>query len=158
MGRRRGGRGTLSRSAPRVLLGASAVGLWAFAVMPIGPTSAVAAASVTPVLSAVATPAELTLGGATTVTGTLAEAGNAVPGAVVALQADSYPFRGYATITRQRTAADGSFSFSGIGPDRNTRLRVVLEGATATAQAPVGPGNLGPYSFAAIRTHETRLT
>jgi len=74
-----------------------------------------------------------------TVAGTLVEAENPVPAAVVALQADSYPFRGYATIARQATAVDGSFSFTGIRPDRNTRLRVVLGGSTAAApaQAPV---------------------
>ncbi len=99
---------------------------------------AAVAAPVTPVLSATATPAELTLGGAVTVTGTLVEAGNALPSMLVALQADSYPFRGYATIARQATAANGSFSFTGIRPDRNTRLRVVLERPTAAtpSQAP----------------------
>ncbi len=109
--------------------------LGAFALMLVGPASAVVAAPVTPVLSAAATPAELTLGAEMTVAGALVEAGNAVPAAVVALQADSYPFRGYATIARQRTAEDGSFSFTGLRPDRNMRVRVVLEGASAAAPA-----------------------
>ncbi|MCW3018074.1 MAG: hypothetical protein JWN10_382 [Solirubrobacterales bacterium] len=105
----------------------------------IGPAGAAPAAPVAPVLSASVAPDELTLGAAVAVTGTLVEAGNAMPAAVAALQADSYPFRGYATVARQRTAADGSFSFTGIRPDRNTRLRVVLERPTVAvpAQAPV---------------------
>ena len=120
----------------RALLGAGAASLGAVAATLIGPASAVPAASAAaPVLSATATPAELTLGATLTVSGTLLQAGEALPSATVSLQADSYPFRGYATIARQRTAADGSFSFAGMRPDRNTRLRVVLEGAGAAVPA-----------------------
>lgn len=147
MGSQRGGLRTSQWSVLEALLGAGAAALGAFVLTLLSPASA-APAAVTPVLSAVATPAELTLGAAMTVTGTLVEAGNAVPAAVVALQADSYPFRGYATVTRQRTAADGSFSFTGLAPDRNTRLRVVLEGSTAAV--PVGEPTVGSRQLTVI--------
>jgi hypothetical protein len=99
--------------------------------------SSASAAPVTPVLSATVTPAELVYGAALTVAGTVAT-GTAVSAATVELQADPYPFRGYVTIARRRTGPDGSFSFAGVRPDRDVRLRVLLEGAsiTATPQAP----------------------
>ncbi len=102
------------------------------------PPVAPAAPAAAPALSAAVTPAELTYGATLTVTGALDAAGTAAPVATVELQADPYPFRGYVTIARQQTGPDGSFSFAGIRPDRNVRLRVLLEGAsiTATPQAP----------------------
>ncbi|MGO9319947.1 MAG: serine hydrolase [Solirubrobacteraceae bacterium] len=114
----------------------------ALALTLLGAASVVPSAPAAPVLSATVTPGELTYGAALTVTGTLEEAGNAVPGAPVVLQADPYPFRGYATIARQPTGPGGSFSFTGIRPDRNVRLRVVLEGSSTTAppQAPAATG------------------
>ena len=107
----------------------------ALALTLLGAASVVPSA---PVLSATVTPADLTYGAALTVTGTLDEAGNAVPAAPVALQADPYPFHGYVTIARQLTAPGGSFSFTGVRPDRNLRLRVILESSSTTgrAQAP----------------------
>ncbi len=97
--------------------------------------AAAPAAPAAPVLSAAVTPGELVDGAALAVTGRLEEAGSAVPAAAVALQADPYPFRGYGTVARQQTGADGSFSFTGMRPDRNTRLRVVLEGSSTGARA-----------------------
>jgi hypothetical protein len=99
----------------------------------VSPASVAAAAPVAPALSAAASPGEVIYGAALTVMGTLEQDGAAAPAAPVALQADPYPFRGYATIARQTTGADGSFSFAGVRPDRNTRLRVVLEGSSTTA-------------------------
>ncbi len=97
----------------------------------LAPSSA--PAPVSPVLSATVAPAELVYGATLTVTGALDAAGTAMPVATVELQAEPYPFRGYVTIARQRTAADGSFSFAGVRPDRNVRLRVLVEGASVTA-------------------------
>jgi Beta-lactamase enzyme family len=124
----------------RALLGAGAAALVAAAVTLLGPASAVPAGAapappVAPVLSASVTPAELTLGAALTVAGTVREAGRAAPSTLLALQADAYPFRGYATIARQASGADGSFSFTAIRPDRNTRLRVVLLDAAGAVPA-----------------------
>ena len=118
----------LPRSALRVQLGAGAAAFGAIAWTLIGSVNAVRAAPVAPVLSATATPGELTLGAALTVTGTLVEAGTAVPSMLVALQADSYPFRGYATIARQTTAADNSHLICHsrccvIGPRANRTAR-----------------------------------
>jgi hypothetical protein len=94
------------------------------------PTSPVAGA-----LSATATPAELTYGAALTVAGSLIEAGQGVAGAPLALQSDASPFRGFVTVARLSTAPDGSFSFANVRPDRDTRLRVVVEGSPASSSA-----------------------
>jgi hypothetical protein len=80
-------------------------------------------------LTATATPGELTYGAALTVTGSLTQAGQGVPGAPLALQSDAYPFRGFVTVARLSAAPDGSFSFAEVRPDRDSRLRVVLEGS-----------------------------
>jgi hypothetical protein len=105
-------------------------------------TSAVASAPAAPgapVLSATVTPGELPFGAGLTVTGSLADAGHGVGAAPLALQADPYPFRRFATVARLTTVPDGSFSFVGIRLDRNTRVRVVLEGSSGVAspQLPV---------------------
>jgi hypothetical protein len=90
------------------------------------------AAPVAGELSASVTPAELIYGEGLTVAGRLVSAGQGVGAAPLELQADPYPFRGFATVARLATAPDGSFSFAGVRPDRNTRLRVVVENAPAS--------------------------
>jgi hypothetical protein len=64
-----------------------------------------------------------------TVSGSLTNAGQGVAGAPLALQSDAYPFRGFVTVARLSAAPDGSFSFAEVRPDRDSRLRVVLEGS-----------------------------
>lgn len=81
-----------------------------------------------PELTASATPDELTYGTALSVTGFLLQAGRGVQDASLALQADAYPFRRFVTVARLQTMADGSYAFSGVKPNRNTRMRVVEEG------------------------------
>ncbi|HEX4188017.1 MAG TPA: hypothetical protein VHY83_08985 [Solirubrobacteraceae bacterium] len=76
---------------------------------------------------------ELTLGAATSVTGRLAAGVAARAGVALALQADPYPYGRFATLAHATSSADGSFSFDGIRPDRNTRLRVVGEGVPSSA-------------------------
>jgi len=120
-------------------VGGARLGAVAVALAALASTVASAAAPVTPTLRVTVTPGELTYGAGVTVTGSLLGAGNGVGAAPLALQADPYPFRGFATVARTITAADGSFSFVAIQPDRDTRLRVILQGSPATAspQLPV---------------------
>jgi hypothetical protein len=109
------------------------------------PSAPVAGASSTPpaseapvitrVLGASVTPGEVTYGGAVTVAGRLTDANQGMSAAEVVLQADAYPFHGFAALARAATAADGGFTFTGVRPDRNTRLRVVLEGSPTTTSA-----------------------
>jgi hypothetical protein len=80
-------------------------------------------------LTASVAPTELTFGAALSVSGRLMSSGQGVPGVPLALQSDPYPFRGFAPVAHVTSSEDGSFSFLGIRPDRNTRLRVVSEGA-----------------------------
>jgi hypothetical protein len=80
-------------------------------------------------------PSRLTIGRTTSVTGSLTGSGVGVAGAPLALQVDGYPFGVFETVARQGSAADGSFAFTGLALDRDTRLRVVLESAPATTSA-----------------------
>jgi len=114
-------------------LGASAVAT-ALAVAAVTP---VAAAPVEPAATITAsTPApEVLYGAPIAVSGAVSEGGHPVPGAALELQADAYPFHGYAVIARAITAADGSFAFAALPADRNVRLRVVRTPAAAGAAA-----------------------
>jgi hypothetical protein len=106
--------------------------------------TASAAASAAPLaaqLTASLAPAELTFGAALSVTGRLMSGGHGVPGVLLALQNDPYPFHGFATVARVTSSTDGSFLFTGIRADRNTRLRVVSEGS---------PGVTGPVLAATV--------
>lgn len=84
-------------------------------------------------LSASVSADELSYGAELTVTGRLAEAGQGLSAVPLALQADPYPFHGFATVAHARSEPDGSFAFLGVRPDRNTRLRVVVEGSPTVA-------------------------
>jgi hypothetical protein len=81
----------------------------------------------TPTLTAFATPAELPIGKALTLSGSIGEARVAA----LALQASPYPYRSFTTIAHQASAADGGYSFAGLRPQENTHFRVALEGTTA---------------------------
>jgi hypothetical protein len=91
------------------------------------------ALAATPELSATATPAEFSYGGELNVTGRIGEEGRGLAGVPLALQANAYPFRGFQTIAQLSSASDGSFRFASVRPDRNTRMRVVAEGAFAAS-------------------------
>jgi hypothetical protein len=101
------------------------------------------AAPQAPELSASVLPGELTYGGALTVTGRLLAGGQPVAGATLDLQADAFPFGRFATVARLTTMLDGGFAFSGVKPDRDTRLRVVEE-RPAGARSPVLPVIVDP--------------
>jgi len=88
------------------------------------------------VLSASAVPGELAYGAALTVAGRLVDAGQGVAAAPLALQSAPYSFRRFITLGRTTTGPDGSFAFGDVRPDRNTRLRVTVEGSPS-ATSPV---------------------
>jgi len=69
------------------------------------------------------------------ISGRLTASGQALPGAQLQLQANSYPFRGYVTIATGTSKPDGTYSFTGVRPNRNTELRVVAVGGE-TGQSP----------------------
>jgi hypothetical protein len=84
-------------------------------------------------ISASATPAELTIGATLTVGGVLTIGGRGVAGVALALQSEAYPFRGFSTVAQLASGQDGGFSFRGVTVERNSRLRVVEEGASAAS-------------------------
>jgi hypothetical protein len=90
---------------------------------------ALAPAPAATVLSAALSADELTLGEAASVTGRIVGEGQPRAGLPVTLESDAYPYRGFGALAHATSAPDGSFSFTGISPDRNTRLRVLSEGA-----------------------------
>jgi hypothetical protein len=116
----------------RLGAGALALALSGLAVHPM------AAAAGGPVLSAALATHELTYGATLTVTGSLTNGGAGVGAAPLALQADAYPFRRFLTIAHSSTAPDGSFAFAGVRLDRNTRLRVLAEGAQNATSPELG--------------------
>ncbi|MEA2199525.1 MAG: hypothetical protein QOI89_121 [Solirubrobacteraceae bacterium] len=107
----------------------------AIAAAAAGPATA---AQTGPEVTASAAPTRVTIGAALTVSGTVAVGGLGVGGVVLALQSDAYPFDGYATVAHLTSRPDGSFSFRGLRPDRNTRVRVIAEGSPAAASKPLG--------------------
>ena len=114
-----------TRSATRAALVAAAA-LAALAAPSIAAGGAGATATGAQ-LSASAAPTKAVFGTSVVVSGTLAEGGAGVLGATLALQADAYPFLGWATVAHTTTGSGGSFVFSGLSADENVRLRVVRE-------------------------------
>jgi hypothetical protein len=95
-----------------------------------------------------AQPRELPYGRSTVISGTLTTAATTAlsptppPGAPIAgepleLQASRYPFGHYRDVGHAETAADGSFSFHRVHPDRNTRFKVVDLGMPGVFSAPL---------------------
>jgi Beta-lactamase enzyme family len=115
--------------------GLTAIGLWLALALSMTAVTRAPAASMGPELSASLTPAELTYGKALAVTGRVLAAGRGAEDAPLALQAEPYPYRRFVTIAHATAAADGSFAFSGVKPDRNTRLRVIDETSPAAISA-----------------------
>jgi hypothetical protein len=109
------------------------------------------AAPLAPELTASLAPAELTLGAALAVTGHLMSGGQGLPGVPLALQSDPYPFRRFVPVAHATSSTDGSFSFPGMRPDRNTRLRVVSEGSTAVS-GPVLAATVDPKVSSSARS------
>ena len=116
------------RTAWLLAAAAAALAPWATssAAIPVQPTIVIAASL---------TPGELPYGAAVTVAGAISEQGQGVAGVTLALQIDPYPFRGFRTVARVSSGPDGSFSFTGVHPDRNSRVRVLDEGGPARSAA-----------------------
>lgn len=77
-------------------------------------------------------------GGATALSGSFAAASGApIAGAALELQASRFPFRRFTDVAHATTAADGSFSFPPIRPDRNTRYRAVDAAQPALTSRPL---------------------
>jgi hypothetical protein len=103
---------------------------------------------------------ELSYGTALTVTARLVDAGQGLGAVPLALQADPYPFHGFATVAHARSEPDGSVAFVGVRPNRNTRLRVVSEGSPAGASQVLAV-TVDPAATVKVRTlgpGMTRLT
>ena len=86
-------------------------------------------------ISASAAPAEVTYGSTLTLSGHVEGQGPAP--SMLALEANAYPYRAWHLIASTPLQADGSFSFAGVRPERNTRMRVLLEGAALAQSASV---------------------
>lgn len=99
----------------------------AVAVVPAPPPPGPPAGTA-PVLSASLAPGEVGWGTALAVSGNLANAGQ-VAGVPLVLQGEPYASHHFATLARTATGPDGAYSFAGIPADRNTRLRVEVEGS-----------------------------
>ena len=117
---------------------------------------AAAPPSGTPTLTATVSAPTISYGAAVSISGELSASGQAIAGAHVQLQANSYPYRGYTTISTSITGADGTYAFTGVRPNRNTELRVIdATGATTISPARhlvVDPaGRVGERSLGAGR-------
>ncbi|HEY4427690.1 MAG TPA: hypothetical protein VGN08_05760 [Solirubrobacteraceae bacterium] len=117
-----------------------AIGALPAALLALAPAVAGAAtagatstASSTRQIAAAAAPAELTIGAKLTVAGVVSVDGEGVAGVQLQLQSEPYPSRSFATIAHATSGAGGSFRFDGLAPERNSRLRVIEDGATGAS-------------------------
>jgi hypothetical protein len=123
-------------TAPVAAAGAASALMAAAAVAPV-PVAALASvpAALAPVPVALATapvpdPAALRFGDATTIGGALVDAaGSPRAGVLVQLQQDPFPYSGFADLALATTGVDGSYAFTSVRPDRNTRYRVIEPGS-----------------------------
>jgi Beta-lactamase enzyme family len=86
-------------------------------------------------VSASAAPAEVTYGSQVALSGRV-EGQPTTPGAL-ALEANAYPYRAWHVIASAHLQPDGSFAFPAVRPERNTRMRVLLEGTASVRSASV---------------------
>jgi len=102
------------------------------ALLLLGLTPGVLAAGA-PSISISAVAQEIPLGAGVTVAGNLTGSPQATQ--ELQLEAAPYPFRAFAVVEHTESAAAGSFTFAPTRPQENTRLRVSLTAAPATASA-----------------------
>ena len=122
-----------------VALSAVAIaGVTSLALMTATPGAAAAPAAQSAEVSAAAAPSELVYGATLSVTGRVAAVGVGLAGVPLALESTPYPYRHIEIVARVTSAADGSFTFAGIRPDRDSRLRVVDEGSPAAMSQQLG--------------------
>jgi hypothetical protein len=86
-------------------------------------------------ISASAAPAQVTYGSQVTLSGSVE--GAAPSASTVALEANTYPYRAWHVIASTHLQPDGSFTFPAVRPERNTRMRALLEGTTSPRSASV---------------------
>ncbi|HEX4108622.1 MAG TPA: hypothetical protein VHX88_10840 [Solirubrobacteraceae bacterium] len=84
-------------------------------------------------LSASATPASITLYGATTIAGTITDVTAGTP---LELEQDPWPYSGFGTALQRTAGPSGSFAFTGLRPGVDTRYEVRAPAAGLTS-APV---------------------
>jgi hypothetical protein len=92
-----------------------------------------AAAAPTGSVSAQASTQELGYGAALTVTGSVGAAG----AVALVLEVDPYPYAGFTPMAETSSAPDGSYAFSGVKLDRDSRLRVSLQAGGAPPSGPI---------------------
>jgi len=76
-------------------------------------------------------PAAPAYGQALRVTGRVTTGGDALAGASLALLLAPYPYHRFTTVAHLLSEADGSFTFTAVRAERNSRMRVVLVGPPA---------------------------
>jgi hypothetical protein len=92
-------------------------------------------AATLPTISAVATPAELTLGSSLSLNGTVSEGSAPLARQTLTLEASPYPYKTWQPAGTGVSAADGSFQIAAPAPQANERLRV-LDTAAAGVSSP----------------------
>jgi hypothetical protein len=95
----------------------------------------VAGAATSPALTATVAPSELTHGATFTLDGHLGEGAAPLGGLTIELETNPYPYKGWVTVAKATSAADGSFQITAPAPQRNERVRALAEGPTPTASA-----------------------
>lgn len=82
--------------------------------------------------------ADIKFRAAASVSGTLKDpSGAPLAGRVVLLQASPWPYRGWRVVSHATSAPDGTFAFTKLIPDRNTRYRAVEYGMPTVVSAPL---------------------
>ena len=113
----------------------------AIGVSAAGPAGASATG---PELIASLSSSQLTLGAPLTVTGQALEGGAPLADAPLALEAEPYPYRTFATLARTVSGSGGGFAFAPVQLALDTRLRVQLEGAAPPAASPLLSATVDP--------------
>lgn len=113
----------------------------AIGVSAAGPAGASATG---PELIASLSSSQLALGAPTTVSGQALEGGAPLADAPLALEAEPYPYRTFATLAHTVSGSGGSFAFAPVQLALDTRLRVQLEGAAPPAASPLLSATVDP--------------
>jgi hypothetical protein len=95
----------------------------------LGGASALAGSGTPSVTASVSSP-EPVFGSMVTVSGSVSTGGLPEPDAAVTLQSNAYPYRGYVDVARALADSNGAYTFVPQRADRDTRLRVLLEGSS----------------------------
>jgi hypothetical protein len=113
----------------------------AIGVSAAGPAGASATG---PEVIAALSSSEVALGAPISLSGQALEGGAPLANAPLALEAEPYPFRAFATIARTVSGSGGSFAFGPLALSLDTRLRVQLEGAAPPAASAVLSATVDP--------------